>query len=87
MKKVYKNRNNLFDYVLLYAALQVLIGHGSSHLKFDLPKLISYIFSYSGFPIFFAISGFLINISWINSEFNLRKFFVSRYWNVYDIYR
>ena len=78
MKKVYINRNNLFDYVRLYAALQVLIAHGSSHLKFDLPKLISYIFSYSGVPIFFAISGFLITISWINSEFNLRKFFVSR---------
>ena len=78
MKKIRINRNNFFDYIRLYASFQVLIHHGSSALNYTIPEIISIIFSYSGVPIFFALSGFLVTISWINSDFNLKKYLISR---------
>jgi len=78
LKKIQINRNNFFDYIRLYASFQVLIHHGSSALNYTIPEVISIIFSYSGVPIFFALSGFLVTISWINSEFNLKKYLISR---------
>ena len=78
LKKIQINRNNFFDYIRLYASFQVLIYHGSSALDYKVPELISIIFSYKGVPIFFALSGFLVTISWINSAFNLKKYFISR---------
>ena len=72
------NRKNCFDYVRLYAALQVLISHGQDHLNLKVPNIITNIFSYSGVSIFFAISGFLVTISWINSNFNLKTYLISR---------
>lgn len=56
-------RRNLFDLIRLYAAIQVMIDHGSSHLDFDLPPVLNIIFSLSGVPIFFSISGFLVGLS------------------------
>ena len=78
MEKIILNRNNLFDFIRLYAAFQVLIYHGASHLNFTIPSVISFIFSYSGVPIFFALSGFLVTISWINSNFNFLKYLLAR---------
>ena len=83
MHKIYINKNNLFDYIRLYAAFQVLIHHGRRHLNFDVPAIVKNIFSYEGVPIFFAISGFLITISWINSNFNFKKYFFSRFMRIF----
>ena len=77
-KKIQINRNNFFDYIRLYASFQVLLFHGASALNYSIPAVISKIFSYKGVPIFFALSGFLVTISWINSSFNLKKYFISR---------
>lgn len=62
------DRSNLFDLVRLYAALQVLLQHGSAHLGFKLPVLVEALFFFQGVPIFFAISGFLVSISWLNKS-------------------
>ncbi len=78
MEKIILNRNNLFDYIRLYAAFQVVIHHGSSALNYTIPEVISIIFSYRGVPIFFALSGFLVTIYWINSGFNLKKYLIAR---------
>lgn len=64
MLRLYKN--NLFDFVRLYAALQVFIHHGAIHLKFPILKFLDNILIFPGVPIFFALSGFLVTISWIN---------------------
>lgn len=60
------NRNNLFDFVSLYAALQVFIHHGAIHLNFPILLLLDNFLIFPGVPIFFALSGFLVTISWIN---------------------
>ena len=78
MNKIHINKNNLFDYIRLYASFQVLISHGSIALGFTAPKVISSFFIYRGVDIFFALSGFLVTISWINSGFNLKKYLISR---------
>ena len=78
LRNIAINRKNCFDYVRLYAAFQVLISHGQSHLNLNIPNIIANIFSYDGVSIFFAISGFLVTISWINSNFNLKTYLISR---------
>ena len=74
------DRSNLFDFVRLYAALQVMLQHGSSHLGFELPRWLEAIFRFQGVPIFFALSGFLVSISWLNrsSVAGWRSYAVSR---------
>ncbi len=65
-------RNNNFDLLRLYAALEVVLTHGLRHLYQDfgyqanknllvLHKVISYV---PGVPIFFLISGYLIFMSY-----------------------
>ncbi len=83
MRNIAINRKNLFDYVRLYAAFQVLISHGQAHLNINIPQVITNIFSYSGVSIFFAISGFLVSISWINSNFNLKTYLISRFLRIF----
>ena len=83
MRNIAINRKNLFDYVRLYAAFQVLISHGQDHLNLSIPKVIINIFSYGGVPIFFAISGFLVTISWVNSNFNLKGYLISRFLRIF----
>ena len=56
-------RNNLFDVIRLYAAIQVLIVHGVAHLHFIPPLLVQTFFSLPGVPLFFSISGFLVGLS------------------------
>ena len=86
LKKIQINRNNFFDYIRLYAAFQVIISHGSPALNYNFPEVISIIFSYRGVPIFFALSGFLVTISWINSDFNLKKYFISRCLRIFQLF-
>ena len=57
----FKLRNNNFDLIGLFAALQVAIIHTIAHLDLDIHiPLLEY---FPGIPIFFFVSGFLINLS------------------------
>ena len=78
MNKISINKVNLFDFLRLYASTQVLIGHGNAFLDINLPKNVEKFYQFPGVPIFFAISGFLVAISWVNSNFNLKKYIFSR---------
>ena len=83
LEKIHIKRNNFFDYIRLYASFQVLIHHGSSALNYKIPEVLAIIFSYSGVSIFFALSGFLVTISWINSGFNFKKYLISRFLRIF----
>lgn len=58
-------RVNNFDLIRLVAALQVLIEHALTHLHLTwLAPLSLALDFFPGVPIFFAVSGFLISMSW-----------------------
>ena len=61
-------RNNLFDLVRLYAAVQVLLVHGQVHLGLKWPSWLMQCFSLPGVPLFFSISGFLVGLSWLRLQ-------------------
>lgn len=71
-------RNNLFDVVRLYAAVQVILTHGQAHLGWQLPATILALACFPGVPLFFSISGFLIGLSWIRLRHD---------WPVYALHR
>lgn len=71
-------RNNLFDLVRLYAAIQVILTHGHVHLGWQLPEVIRLFAAFPGVPLFFSISGFLIGLSWIR---------LRHAWPVYALHR
>lgn len=75
-------RINNFDLIRLFAALQVVIGHGVSHLKVELPKIFIVLDYFPGVPIFFIISGFLISMSW-NRAPSLRQYIWNRALRIY----
>ena len=64
IKQVIKFRggnNDCFNIIRLLAAFQVLYGHTLAHLNIDsIPILGEFINFFSGVPIFFTMSGFLI---------------------------
>jgi peptidoglycan/LPS O-acetylase OafA/YrhL len=63
-------RENNFDLIRLFAALQVLMAHSAGHLSVDVASFYPFyslmvLMSYApGVPVFFVISGFLIPMSW-----------------------
>tara|TARA_B100000073_G_scaffold176459_2_gene146102 strand:- start:5 stop:1078 length:1074 start_codon:yes stop_codon:yes gene_type:complete len=61
-------RNNLFDLVRLYAAVQVLLVHGQVHLGLQWPSWLMQCFSLPGVPLFFSISGCLVGLSWLRLQ-------------------
>lgn len=76
-------RINNFDLIRLFAALQVLINHGVSHLEVELPALVVSILNvFPGVPIFFIISGFLISMSWDRAP-SLRQYLWNRALRIY----
>ncbi len=74
-KSAWKNNFHLLRFL---AAAEVLIAHGSAHLKTPLPALlIDVLWWFPGVPIFFIASGFLISMSFqVNPD--LMSFFRNR---------
>lgn len=73
------SRENNFDLIRLFAAFQVLIGHGMAHLAICDKFFISNVFGvFPGVLMFFTISGFLIFSSFDRNN-NLNKYFYNRF--------
>ena len=79
MEKKFNFRANNLNFIRLFAAIQVMIGH--LHVCFDVPSL-SYLTCFNGVPIFFTISGFLIFWSFDNNP-NVKSFFRNRFLRIY----
>jgi len=62
------DRNNLFDVVRLYAALQVAFMHAETHLDLGIATAVKIFFSVRGVPVFFVLSGFLVGLSWLRNQ-------------------
>jgi peptidoglycan/LPS O-acetylase OafA/YrhL len=77
-------RQNNFDLIRLFAALQVLAYHLLSHFELidTVDNLASVFNQFPGVPIFFFISGFLITASFIKNN-DLRTFFRNRILRIY----
>lgn len=73
-------RQNNLNFIRLFAAFQVLIGH--LHVCFNMPDCIKYISLFNGVPIFFTISGFLIFWSFDNKP-NIKTFFINRFLRIF----
>lgn len=78
--KDFNFRQNNLNFIRLFAAFQVLIGH--LHICFNMPSYIKYISLFNGVPIFFTISGFLIYWSFDNKP-NIKTFFINRILRIY----
>ena len=62
--KIHFPRNNNLEWLRLIFAVQVVLCHSASHLKFEIPSIITY---FPGVPAFFFVSGFLIYASYMNA--------------------
>lgn len=80
MKETVFNKNN-FDIIRLFAALQVVLFHGISHLKLD-AGFLNLLGIFPGVPIFFVISGFLISASYQRSQ-SLLSYYKNRVLRIY----
>lgn len=70
--------NNNFHLLRLIAAVEVLLAHGTAHLKTPLPSfVIDLLWWFPGVPIFFIASGFLISMSF-HTNHDLKSFFRNR---------
>ncbi len=73
------SRENNFDLIRLFAAFQVLFGHGLAHLEISDEFLIANVFGFfPGILMFFTVSGFLIFSSFDRNN-NLKKYFYNRF--------
>lgn len=65
-KNNYSVRKNCINLIRIIAALNVFYGHATTHLNIKMPVGVSKIIGvFSGVPIFFILSGFLI---WMSIE-------------------
>jgi peptidoglycan/LPS O-acetylase OafA/YrhL len=86
-EKHYYLKNNNFNILRLFAAIQVFFTHAIQHLEIKniYINFIYYKFFYffPGVPIFFTISGFLIYASYDRNKDNIRTFFKNRFLRIY----
>lgn len=78
-------RNNNFDLIRLFAALQVALFHSYEHMHFPSTVLNRCIYAlrfFPGVPIFFFISGFLIYASYDRAPV-LKNYFRNRFLRLY----
>lgn len=75
-------KNNNFDLLRLFAASQVMIFHSLSHLHLPVPGWLYWLDNFSGVPMFFVMSGFLISAS-LERNFNLKNYFRNRALRIY----
>jgi peptidoglycan/LPS O-acetylase OafA/YrhL len=75
-------RQNNFDLIRLFAALQVVFLHGFGHLAVPNRSIVVFLNYFSGVPIFFVISGFLISMSWERAP-SLRQYAWNRALRLY----
>lgn len=76
-------RDNCFNLIRYFAALQVLIGHANTHLQLNLPEFFtSFISFFHGVPIFFGLSGYLIWNS-VNKIPDFKTYFKKRILRIY----
>jgi peptidoglycan/LPS O-acetylase OafA/YrhL len=79
------DRNNNFDLIRLYAAVNVVISHSVEHLR--LPGRVIWdwgLVAAPGVPIFFIISGFLITDSFLRTP-KLDSFVINRALRIYPL--
>ena len=78
-------RQNNFDLIRLFAAMEVVFGHATSNLQIKSPFLElmnSYLSAFPGVPIFFMISGFLITASYERNA-NIKQYMKNRIIRIY----
>jgi peptidoglycan/LPS O-acetylase OafA/YrhL len=77
-------RDNNFDLIRLYAALQVLYIHATDSLGLPQAAGLRMIMAiFAGVPVFFVISGFLVTDSLLRNRDHLRRFVLSRSLRIY----
>ncbi len=74
---------NCLTFFRLLAALQVLSGHAIRHLDIALPApFIKVIYFFSGVPVFFALSGYLVWFS-VERSRDFKNYARRRFWRIY----
>jgi peptidoglycan/LPS O-acetylase OafA/YrhL len=76
------SRENNFDLLRLFAALEVVLGHASAHLNIGLGAFGNILSHFPGVPVFFTISGFLIARSFSLNQ-NIKQYFRNRILRIY----
>lgn len=75
------NRDNNFDLIRLFAALQVVFFHVQNRLNLVIPG-IDWLQHLTGVPIFFTVSGFLISASFLRNR-NVKRYVINRGLRIY----
>src|SRR5947208_2952799 len=81
------NRQNNFDLIRLFAALQVVLLHATYHLEISnslWDDFLKCVRPFPGVPIFFTISGFLIFASYDSNQ-SIKKYLKNRYLRIYPL--
>lgn len=76
------SRDNNFDLVRLFAAIQVVFFHIQNRLGIIVPG-VNWFSHLPGVPIFFTVSGFLITASFLRNRDRIVSYFVNRYLRIY----
>ena len=76
------SRDNNFDVVRLFAALQVCTGHIFTHFNIPGGGISKFLSLFPGVMIFFAVSGFLITSSWCHSK-SVKHYFRNRFLRIF----